>query len=104
MAAKTVAKGVVISADPYFGYHRNDLVSAANTAQLYVCYPFQYFGGASPKPDPNRSSWYGPDINGAYYAVGVKAAKLLTVIVGGGAPTFLELDTGAMAGPSNFPP
>jgi hypothetical protein len=103
-AAKSVAKGVVVSADPYFGHHRDDFVAAANGSQLYVCYPFQHFGGANPKPNSGRSSWYGPDLSAAYKTVGMKAAKLLSAIVAGNPLTFLDLDHGIMAGPTDFPP
>jgi hypothetical protein len=90
-------KAVVISADSFFGQNRNELVSAANTSNLYICYPFKYFKNASTPPDNTRSRWYGPDLDDAYKRAGAKAGILLSAIITGSitAPPypFLELDT-----------
>jgi hypothetical protein len=70
------AKALVISADPYFTSTDGPLVQAANTTNLFVCYPFSLY--ANTHPAHNRSMWYGPDLGLAYNTLGKMARNLLT--------------------------
>lgn len=93
-SAAQIADAVVVSADPYFTQKRNDLVKAANNTNLRVCYPFEFYGTATPSPTTGSSMWFGPDLNDAYGKMGTKAASVL------GSPNgSTGLDTANSAGP-----
>jgi hypothetical protein len=90
--AAQMSDAVVVSADPYFTQQRIPLVSAANTSNLKVCYPFQFYGDALPAS--GRSMWYGPDLVDAYGKMGTKAASVLS-----NSNTSTGLDPANSAGP-----
>jgi hypothetical protein len=77
------AKGVVVSGDPFFALRRNAFVTAANhasTAQgggMKMCYPFEIFGDATPKPALGSGITIGPNLIDAYKEIGRKAAWLV---------------------------
>jgi hypothetical protein len=93
---KKNAKAIVISSDPFFAHKRNDLVLAANTQSLPVCYPTKYFGGANPVPTTGRDIWVGPDLDDVYRRLGVKTGALLTQIINTGSASFVGLDPAAI--------
>lgn len=77
-SAAQKADAVVVSADPYFTQQKDDLVDAANTSNLKLCYPFEFYGTATPSPATGMSMWFGPDLNDAYGKMGTKAASVLS--------------------------
>jgi hypothetical protein len=83
-------QAIVISADPYFHRHRNDLISAANGSTKYICYPLLSYRNltapAANQPTPGNAVVYGPDLHqvnpavsttAAYYQMGVMAATAI---------------------------
>ena len=77
-------QAVVISASPAHHRHREQLISAANFCQKYICYPLASYAntGGNNKPASGRSVIIGPDLdgnnaNGAYYQLGQMAATVL---------------------------
>jgi len=100
------ARGVVVSSDPSFSKHRNDLVTQANaffaSNQIKVCYPSEIYGSANPPPSANSSVTVGPRLLTAYELVGEKAARIANSIDGGQAPTFQGLDSAALIAPFFF--
>jgi hypothetical protein len=74
-------RAVIISADPYFKFTSNELVTAADTwvtvagTTRRVCYPFQEYGNDS--PTANKTSLCGPSIVQGYNYVGQLAAHTL---------------------------
>ena len=85
---------VVISSDPFFSYARDDLVRAANTSGLTVCYPFAVYTTAIPQPTPGKSMWYGPELDAAYTLAGGKTGSVLSEPT-----TSAGMDTANPAGP-----
>jgi hypothetical protein len=77
-------QAVVISADPYFNRHRNDLILAANNSTKYICYPllsYRNLNGVN-HPTHNNAVVIGPDLHednaqSAYWQMGVMAATVL---------------------------
>jgi hypothetical protein len=86
---KADAKGIttlIISADAFFQDTRNKLIKAANDwielrrpGERHVCYPLADYKNekGSHKPKGGASSWYGPSLRDAYYALGVVAGLAL---------------------------
>ena len=78
------AKAVVISAAPYFHKQREDLIKAANSSGLYICYPLLSYRNASGnnQPTPGMATLYGPElVNGtgnAYELMGAMANAVLS--------------------------
>jgi hypothetical protein len=93
------AKAVVISSDSFFAQSRDELTSAANAADMVVCYPSEYFRGpnpAAPLPKAGRDIWLGPNLDAEYKKLGKKAGDLLTKIMSAGRPEFMGLDPAAL--------
>jgi hypothetical protein len=80
-------QAIVVSADPYFHRHRNDLILAANGSGKYICYPLRSYRNlnGTHQPTPGRAVIIGPDLHetnpissqSAYYQMGVMAATVL---------------------------
>jgi hypothetical protein len=79
-------QAIVISADPYFHRHRDDLISAANGSHKYICYPLRTYRNLNgTQPTPGHAVIIGPDLHeinpisttSAYYQMGVMAATVL---------------------------
>jgi hypothetical protein len=87
-AAFTTAKGlgdaVVISGDPYFLAHRDTVVSAANSSQLKICYPFSAYANGTNAPTRGSSMIFGPNIELAYRLLGRKSGAILDSLSAGG--------------------
>jgi hypothetical protein len=100
------ARGLVVSSDPSFSRHRNDLVTQANafftTNQIKVCYPSEIYGSANPAPVANSSVTVGPRLLTAYELVGEKAARIANAIDAGVAPTPQGLESAALIEPFYF--
>lgn len=92
---KKNAKAFVISADPFFAHNRSDLVKAANTVSLPVCYPSIFYKQSSGNnPVSGRDKYYGPDLEDVYKQLGIKAGNLLTKLTSGTMlPEFMGLDS-----------
>jgi hypothetical protein len=74
---------IVISADPYFQRHREDLIPAANNSAKYICYPFRGYANrnGTHQPTRGRAVIIGPDLvannqDGAYFLTGAMAAAV----------------------------
>jgi hypothetical protein len=66
---------VVVSADPFFQYTKDQLVAAANASGLYVCYPStSYLNAATP---PLGATLFGPAIEAGMTALGTMARTVL---------------------------
>jgi hypothetical protein len=77
---------LIISADPFFFYTREKLISAANNwvagaaaGTRYVCYPFSDYENAGGQNHP-AGSWYGGSLLDAYNQIGVLAALQLNSV------------------------
>jgi hypothetical protein len=75
---------VVVSADPYFQRHRDDLIAAANPSGKYICYPFRAFAnvGGAHRPTSDNAVIIGPDLHannpdGAYFMMGAMTTAIL---------------------------
>jgi len=77
------AKAVVISAAPYFLHNREELIAAANTSKLYICYPLLRYRNAdgTNKPTSGVATVLGPDLCegpiNAYSLMGATASNAL---------------------------
>jgi hypothetical protein len=94
------AKGVVISADPFFADQRTALVTAANNAfsqyGMIMCYPFELYKSAN--PTANSGVIIGPNLLDAYKAIGQKTANIASFLVANpsSTPTSQGLDSAAV--------
>ncbi|MBV9627549.1 MAG: hypothetical protein JO230_05560 [Xanthobacteraceae bacterium] len=69
---------VVISADPYFQHHRNELIKAANASNKYITYPLQvYANNSGTQPTRGKTTLQGPDLDASYKLVGQMASTFL---------------------------
>jgi hypothetical protein len=81
-------KAVVVSADPFFQDTKDDLIDAANGwvnnapmgTNRRVCYPLQNYAntGKAHQPQAGHHTLHGPELKNAYYALGQKAATILS--------------------------
>jgi hypothetical protein len=76
-------QSIVTSADPYFHRYRNQLISAANGTHKYICYPLHsYRNTGGIQPNVGLACIIGSDLtgnnaDGAYYRMGVMAARVI---------------------------
>jgi hypothetical protein len=100
------AKGIIISADPFFSSHRTELVTAANNAataaggSMKICYPSEIFGNkqnsrptATVVPTTGSGISIGPNLLDAYVSLGVKAGAIAALLNAGNSAAFQGLDT-----------
>jgi hypothetical protein len=77
------AKAVVISASPYFTEYLENIIDAANSSKLWICYPLLDYANKSGthKPSHNLATLFGPnlcsDSNNAYGSMGTMAYTVL---------------------------
>jgi hypothetical protein len=76
--------GVVVSADPFFYNHRDELIAAANAfvalnALNYVSYPLQNYANTAGahQPTPGSATLYGPSLEDEHERLGQMAADVL---------------------------
>jgi hypothetical protein len=74
-------KAMVVSPDPNFNFYISDLIGAANTSGLYMCYPLQDYKNAS-TPPTGHYTLHGPDLAQAHEDLGTKANSILTTGTG----------------------
>jgi hypothetical protein len=70
---------MIVSADPFFQQHKQDLIIAANRSGKQVSYPLQAFAnlGGTARPAPGRHWLHGPKLARAYFQLGRDAAVVL---------------------------
>jgi hypothetical protein len=81
-------KAVVISAAPYFYENMEPLIEAANTSDLYVCYPLLDYANIGGKTQPTPATLFGPalceaagnkyGVSNAYGLLGTMANQVLS--------------------------
>jgi hypothetical protein len=71
---------VIVSADPIFHKHRENLIEAANDSYEYMCYPLQNYrnDGGTNQPAPGRTTIYGPKLEHAISTLGQMAATVIS--------------------------
>jgi hypothetical protein len=87
----TTIQAVVISADPHFNRYRDELITAANGSQLYICYPLpSYTNPNGTPPTAGNAVIIGPDFHGINpinpNAAGFKMGAMAAAVLGGGNP------------------
>jgi hypothetical protein len=103
------AKGVIISADPFFSSHRTELVTVANNAatvgggNMKMCYPSEIYGNqqnsrptATVVPTAGSGISIGPSLLDAYGSLGQKAGAIAALLNAGKKAAFQGLDTSYM--------
>jgi len=66
------ARGIVLSADPYFNKMRNSLTTAVAQKSLFACYPFKEY-----VRDANGHLSYGPSLYDSYFWLGQTTVEIL---------------------------
>jgi hypothetical protein len=76
------ALGLIISDDPFFRANNDELIKQANAWLVanpngFVVYPSQIYGSGTLSPTSGKSALVGPDLNSAYFLLGVLARYCL---------------------------
>jgi hypothetical protein len=88
------ANGVIVSADPFFTLHKDDLVAAANgvSGNIKACYPLKIYKDAATAPIAGTAIVRGADLEKAYETIGKKAGKIASDLQAGTDVKFAGLD------------